>query len=34
MLTITAESTAEQLLAHKQTLQEMLAIKIMHKNKT
>ena len=30
----TAESTAEQLLAYKQALQKMLAIKTMHKNET
>ena len=34
ILTITAESTAEQLLACEQALQKMLAIKIIYKNET
>ena len=34
ILTTTAESTAEQLLTYKQTLQKVLAIKTMHKDET
>ena len=34
ILIIIAESTAEQLFAYKQALQEVLAIKIMHKDET
>ena len=34
ILTTTAESTAEQLLAYKQALQKVLAIKTIYKNET